>query len=164
MDALSRRPWQFLNSYSRQGRWVWVVIHLNLLQAHYGTEEIFPRNGGTQTDGQVWLMPKWQSLPRALMWSTTWGLILLHFLRRPCWLCQHSRLLNKVRSVILSIKSCLHSCKSLRVDMCTCTDCSYPLTCEIYRWELVPYDFDLSVLHSISIIYVHLWCMLGDSV
>ena len=30
--------------------------------------------------------------------------------------------------------------------------------------ELVPYDFPLVVLHKISIIAFHLWCMLGGSV
>jgi hypothetical protein len=32
-----------------------------------------------------------------------------------------------------------------------------------FHWELVPYDFPLVVLHTISIISFHLWCMLGGS-
>ena len=32
-----------------------------------------------------------------------------------------------------------------------------------FHWELVPYDFPLVVLRTISIISFHLWCMLGGS-
>ena len=34
----------------------------------------------------------------------------------------------------------------------------------LFGWELVPHDFSLVVLHTVSIISFHLWCMLGGSV
>ena len=33
-----------------------------------------------------------------------------------------------------------------------------------FRQELVPHDFLLVVLHTISLISFHLWCMLGGSI
>ena len=41
---------------------------------------------------------------------------------------------------------------------------SYPSTWWDFLWELVGYEFPLAVMHTISIFFVHLWCMLGGSV
>ena len=35
---------------------------------------------------------------------------------------------------------------------------------QTFCWQLVPYEILLVVLHTISLIYFHSWCMLGGSV